>query len=61
MSHHSTSTLKTKVETTDGVVALSGVAKNSAEKGLASKIVNDIEAVSRVINNVTVPIEAAAR
>ena len=61
MSHHSTSTLKIKVETTNGVVTLSGVAKNSAEKSLVTKIVNDIEGVSRVINNMTVPIESAAR
>ena len=31
MSHRSTSALKTKVETTDGVVTLSGIAKNAAE------------------------------
>jgi osmotically-inducible protein OsmY len=32
LSHRSTSALKTKVETTDGVVTLTGVTKNAAEK-----------------------------
>ena len=38
MSHRSTSALKTKVETTDGVVTLSGIAKNAAEKTLVTKL-----------------------
>ena len=54
LSHRSTSALKTKVETTDGVVTLSGIAKNDAEKSLVTKLVTDINGVSNVINNMTV-------
>ena len=57
MSHRSTSALKTKVETTDGVVTLSGIAKNAAEKSLVTKLVTDINGVKSVVNNMT--IEAA--
>ena len=54
MSHRSTSALKTKVETTDGVVTLSGIAKNAAEKSLVTKLVEDIDGVSSVVNNMTI-------
>ena len=54
MSHRSTSALKTKVETTDGVVTLGGIAKNAAEKSLVTKLVTDINGVSSVINNMTI-------
>jgi osmotically-inducible protein OsmY len=54
MTHRSTSLLKTKVNTLDGVVTLSGKAKNAAEKTLATKLVNDINGVSGVSNNMTV-------
>jgi len=54
MSHRSTSALKTKVETNDGVVTLSGIAKNDAEKSLVSKLVTDINGVSSVVNNMTI-------
>ena len=54
MSHRSTSALKTKVETTDGVVTLSGKARNAAEKSLVTKLVTDINGVKSVINNMTV-------
>ncbi|MCX6923157.1 MAG: BON domain-containing protein [Verrucomicrobia bacterium] len=54
LSHHSTSALKTKVETTEGVVTLSGIAKNAAEKSLVTKLVNDIDGVSSVVNNMTI-------
>jgi hyperosmotically inducible periplasmic protein len=54
LSHRSTSALKTKVETTDGVVTLSGIAKNDAEKSLVTKLVTDINGVTSVINNMTV-------
>jgi hyperosmotically inducible protein len=56
MSHRSTSALKTKVETTDGVVTLSGIAKNAAEKSLVTKLVTDIDGVSSVINNMTIAV-----
>jgi osmotically-inducible protein OsmY len=60
MSHRSTSALKTKVETTDGVVTLSGIAKNAAEKSLVTKLVTDINGVSSVINNMTIAVTAAS-
>jgi len=53
LSHHSTSAIKTKVTTTDGVVTVSGVAKNDAEKSLVTKLVTDINGVTSVINNMT--------
>ncbi|MFA6543181.1 MAG: BON domain-containing protein [Limisphaerales bacterium] len=54
MSHRSTSALKTKVETTDGVVTVSGIAKNAAEKSLVTKLVNDIKGVNSVVNLMTI-------
>jgi hyperosmotically inducible periplasmic protein len=60
LSHRSTSALKTGVETTDGVVTLSGVAKNAAEKSLITKLVTDINGVSNVINNMTVAVPVAS-
>jgi len=54
LSHRSTSALKTKTETTDGVVTLSGIAKNDAEKSLVTKLVTDINGVTSVINNMTI-------
>jgi len=60
MSHHSTSALHTGVSTTDGVVTLSGIAKNEAEKSLVTKLATDIDGVTSVINNMTVSVPVAA-
>jgi hyperosmotically inducible protein len=60
LSHRSTSALHTTVSTTDGVVTLSGIAKNAAEKSLVTKLVTDINGVTSVINNMTVEIPAAS-
>jgi osmotically-inducible protein OsmY len=60
LSHHSTSALHTTVSTTDGVVTLSGIAKNDAEKSLVTKLVNDINGVTSVINNMTIAVPATA-
>jgi osmotically-inducible protein OsmY len=60
LAHRSTSALKTKVETTDGVVTVSGIAKNAAEKSLVTKLVTDIDGVNSVINNMSVEVTAAA-
>jgi hyperosmotically inducible periplasmic protein len=54
LSHHSTSALKTKVETTDAVVKLSGIARNTAEKSLVTKLATDVNGVSDVVNNMTI-------
>jgi osmotically-inducible protein OsmY len=54
LSHRSTSVLKTKVTTNDGVVTVSGQAKNEAEKALVTKLVTDINGVQSVVNNMTI-------
>lgn len=54
MSHRSTSAIKTKVVTTDGVVVLTGIAKNDAEKSLVTKLVSDIDGVKSVNNEMTI-------
>ena len=61
LSHRSTSALKTKVTTTDGVVTLSGEAKNAAEKSLVTKLVTDIDGVGSVVNNMTIAVPVAAK
>jgi len=52
--HRSTSALKTKVETKNGIVTVSGVAKNSAEKDLVGKLVNNIKGVKSLKNEITI-------
>lgn len=54
LSHRSTSALDTKVKTTDGNVVVSGVARDSAEKELVTKLVSDINGVRNVDNEMTV-------
>ena len=61
LSHHSTSALKTSVSTADGVVTLSGIAKNAAEKSLVTKLVTDINGVNSVINNMTIATPLASK
>jgi hyperosmotically inducible protein len=52
--HRSTSALKTSVTTKNGVVTLSGKAKNAAEKDLATKFVKDVHGVKSVKNLMTI-------
>lgn len=54
LNHKSTSALKTKVSTKDGVVQLTGVAANEAEKSLAGKLAQSIRGVKSVTNDMTV-------
>jgi len=54
LSHHSTSAFKTGVETTDGVVTLSGKTNSAAGKDMVSKVANDINGVNKVINNMII-------
>lgn len=54
LTHKSTSALKTKVATTDGVVVISGVAANDAEKALVAKLASGIRGVKSVTNDMTV-------
>jgi hyperosmotically inducible periplasmic protein len=60
LSHRSTSAIHTTVSTTDGVVTVSGVAKNDAEKSLVTKLATDINGVNSVINNMTIAVPMAA-
>ncbi len=53
-THRSTSALKTKITTTDGVVVITGEAANDAEKSLVGKLVGSIRGVKSVENNMTV-------
>jgi hyperosmotically inducible protein len=57
--HRSTSAIKTKVETNDGRVTVSGEAKNSAERDLVAKLVNDIKGVKSVNNQMTIAVSSA--
>jgi osmotically-inducible protein OsmY len=52
--HRSTSALNTKVETNEGVVTLSGKARNASEKDLAAKFVRDVHGVKNVVNSMTI-------
>ncbi len=52
--HRSTSAISTSVGTLDGVVTISGVAMNDAEKALVGKLAKDINGVTGVINNMTI-------
>jgi osmotically-inducible protein OsmY len=52
--HRSTSALNTSVTTNNGVVTLTGKAKNAAEKDLAAKYVNDVNGVKSVKNRMTI-------
>jgi osmotically-inducible protein OsmY len=61
LSHRSTSALKTKVETTEGVVTVSGIAKNDAEKSLVTKLITDINGVTTVINHMTIAVPVASK
>jgi len=56
LAHRSTSAMKTKVQTDNGVVTVSGVAKNAAEKSLVTKLAEDINGVKSVVNNMTIDV-----
>jgi osmotically-inducible protein OsmY len=55
LSHRSTSSVNTKVVTNEGVVTVSGIAKNVAEKTLVTKLATDINGVKSVVNKMTIP------
>ena len=52
--HHSTNSVKTRVETRSGEVRLTGIAKNAAEKSLVTKLETYIQGVTGVKNEITV-------
>jgi hyperosmotically inducible periplasmic protein len=54
LDHKSTSAIKTKVTTKDGVVMIAGDASSDAEKDLVSKLANSVRGVRSVENDMTV-------
>jgi hyperosmotically inducible periplasmic protein len=54
LSHKSTSALKTKVTTTDGVVRVTGDANSDAEKSLVTKLAQDVRGTRSVTNDMIV-------
>ncbi len=56
LSHKSTSAIKTKVSTNDGVIVITGEASSEAEKSLVTKLAQDVRGVRSVGNNMTVKI-----
>jgi hyperosmotically inducible protein len=54
LTHKGTSALKTKLDTQDGVVVVTGVARSDAEKALVSKLAQDVRGVRSVRNDMTV-------
>jgi hyperosmotically inducible protein len=52
--HRSTSTFRTEVSTTNGIVVINGSVENSAEKELITKLVEDIQGVESVENKMTI-------
>jgi hyperosmotically inducible periplasmic protein len=54
LTHRSTSALKTKVMTADGVVTISGDASSDAEKDLVTKLASTIRGVRSVDNDMAV-------
>jgi osmotically-inducible protein OsmY len=54
LSHKSTSALKTKVTTTDGVVRVTGDANSDAEKALVTKLAESVRGTRSVTNDMTV-------
>ncbi len=53
LTHRSTSAVKTHIQTIEGVVTVSGVADNAAEKSLVTKLIKDVEGVMNVENNMS--------
>jgi len=54
LTHKSTSALKTKVTTTDGVVRVTGDASSEAEKSLVTKLARDVRGTKSVTNDMLV-------
>src|SRR5207244_10503606 len=54
LANRSTSALRTSVTTKDGVVNITGAAKNQAEKDLVTNLVRDIKGVKDVKNEMTI-------
>lgn len=52
--HRSTSTFRTEVTTSNGIVAINGNVQNSAEKDLITKLIEDVQGVKSVQNNMLI-------
>jgi osmotically-inducible protein OsmY len=62
LNHKSTSALKTKISTKDGVVRITGDAANDAEKSLVTKLATDVRGTKSVNNEMTVkPVKVASK
>ncbi|MBT1072177.1 BON domain-containing protein [Pelotalea chapellei] len=57
MGNSGTSAMRTEVDTNNGVVTLSGTAKSTAEKELATQIAKKVKGVTKVNNRMTVQSE----
>ena len=58
MGNRGTSAMRTEVDTSNGVVTLSGMAKNTAEKELATQIAKKVKGVKKVNNQMTIETES---
>jgi hypothetical protein len=58
LKNKETSAIKTKVKTENGVVTLTGKAKNGAEKELVTKIASGVKGVKKINNNMVVQEES---
>ncbi len=54
MMHKSTGAIRTSVTTNNGLVTLSGQAKNDAERDLVTKLAEDVDGVNNVVNKMTI-------
>lgn len=54
MMHKSTGVIRTSVTTNNGVVSVGGKARNEAEKDLVTKLTEDVQGVTGVINKMTI-------
>ena len=54
LANRSTSAMRTSVTVKDGIVTITGTAKNLAEKDLVTKLIRDINGVKDVKNEMTI-------
>lgn len=54
MMHKSTGVIRTSVTTNNGIVVVSGEAKNVAERDLVTKLTEDVDGVNNVVNKMTI-------